>query len=89
MPKWVLAMQYASLQASEKIQSKSAEEFAKVSNALELKLILKLNKQAFKGKEMKINKPGSKMEVYVIPTNEELILARDTFRVVEDLPRVW
>lgn len=31
----------------------------------------------------------SKMKVFVIPTNEELLIARDTVRVVENAPRRW
>jgi acetate kinase len=38
---------------------------------------------------MKISSKDSKVEIYVIPTNEELILARDTVRVVLDAPRVY
>lgn len=41
-----------------------------------------LNDAAVGGKEMKISTDNSKVEVYVIPTNEELVLARDTVRVV-------
>ncbi|MFA6570366.1 MAG: acetate kinase [Bacteroidota bacterium] len=48
-----------------------------------------LNKQAFGGKEMKISTDNCKVDVYVIPTNEELILARDTLRVVLNVPRIW
>ncbi len=48
-----------------------------------------LNEQAFGGKEMLISSRKSRVLVYVIPTNEELILARDTVRVVMDLPRIW
>ena len=49
----------------------------------------KLNEQAFGGKEMMISSPNSRVEIYVIPTNEELILARDTLRVVLNVPRNW
>jgi len=31
-----------------------------------------------RGKEVEITKPGSKVKVFVIPTNEELMIARDT-----------
>jgi acetate kinase len=48
-----------------------------------------LNKKAIRGKEMEIGKAGTKLKVYVIPTNEEMIIARDTVRVVLDVPRVW
>ncbi len=42
----------------------------------------KLNEKAVGGKEMKISTPDSRIAVYVIPTNEELVFARDTVRVV-------
>ena len=34
------------------------------------------------GDECKISKPDSKIEVYVIPTNEELVIVRDTVRLL-------
>ena len=34
------------------------------------------------GKECLISKPDSKVAVYVIPTNEELVIARDTCRLL-------
>ncbi|MFB3853054.1 MAG: acetate/propionate family kinase [Vicinamibacterales bacterium] len=43
------------------------------------------NRQAV-GKEMLISSEKSRVPVYVIPTNEELILARDTVRCVMNLP---
>jgi acetate kinase len=33
---------------------------------------------AAKGVEMEISRPGSRMSVWVIPTNEELMIAHDT-----------
>jgi len=44
------------------------------------------NAKAIRGKEMLISTETSKVPVYVIPTNEELILARDTVRAVKSLP---
>jgi acetate kinase len=44
------------------------------------------NAQAVRGKEMLISTATSRVPVYVIPTNEELILARDTVRAVKSLP---
>lgn len=44
------------------------------------------NAQAVGGKEMLISSDKSRVPVYVIPTNEELILARDTVRAVKLLP---
>lgn len=32
-----------------------------------------------------ISSPESKVKVYVIPTNEELMMARDTLRIVKNL----
>jgi acetate kinase len=44
------------------------------------------NAVAVRGKEMLISSDKSRVPVYVIPTNEELILARDTVRAVKSLP---
>lgn len=41
------------------------------------------------GKEMLISSEDSKIKVYVIPTNEELLFARDTVRVVLNIPKPW
>ena len=38
--------------------------------------------QSIRGKECLISKPDSKVAVYVIPTNEELVIARDTVRIL-------
>jgi len=46
----------------------------------------KANEETVGGKEGIISKPESKVKIYVIPTNEELILARDTCRVVLNAP---
>jgi acetate kinase len=34
------------------------------------------------GTEALISKPDSKVAVYIIPTNEELVIARDTVRLL-------
>jgi acetate kinase len=44
------------------------------------------NAKAIRGREMLISSDKSRVPVYVIPTNEELILARDTVRAVKSLP---
>lgn len=44
------------------------------------------NAAAVRGREGVISTDASKVPVYVIPTNEELILARDTVRAVKSLP---
>lgn len=41
---------------------------------------------AVAGKEGEISPDGSRIRVMVIPTNEELLIARDTFRVVRGIP---
>ena len=35
-----------------------------------------------RGKEQLISKKDSKIKVFVIPTNEELVIARDTLEIV-------
>ena len=45
--------------------------------------------QAVRGKAMRISKEGGRIEVFAIPTNEELLLARDAVRVVKDVERLW
>ena len=35
-----------------------------------------------RGKTLEISKPGSKVRVFVIPTNEELVIAQDTVRLI-------
>ena len=48
--------------------------------------LVKINKdnKAFniKGEEVLITKPESKIRAYIIPTNEELVIARDTKKLV-------
>lgn len=50
-----------------------------------VKIDEKLNEEMIRGKEGKISTPDSSIEVYVIPTNEELVIARDTKEIVEKL----
>ena len=38
-----------------------------------------------RGKEIEISTPDSKLKVYVIPTNEELVIARDTLAIVNEM----
>lgn len=47
------------------------------------------NVEMTSGKEGEVSKAGSRVKVYVIPTNEELLIARDTVRCVKDVPRRW
>jgi len=41
------------------------------------------------GKEGMISTEDSKLKAYVIPTNEELLIARDTLRTIKNVPRRW
>lgn len=50
---------------------------------LGLKFDEQLNEELVHGKEGKISTPDSSIDVYVIPTNEELVIARDTKALVE------
>jgi len=47
------------------------------------------NAAATGGKEAEVSAAGSRVAVWVIPTNEELLIARDTVRCVRDAPRRW
>ena len=49
----------------------------------------KKNRATVDGKEGDIAAEKSRMRVWVIPTNEELLIARDTVRCVKDAPRRW
>ena len=42
-------------------------------------------KNATRGEEIEISTPESTVRVYVIPTNEELVIARDTLEIVNSL----
>lgn len=52
-----------------------------LEEGLGLSIDYDLNKNVH-GKECLISKPDSKIAVYVIPTNEELVIARDTVRLL-------
>jgi acetate kinase len=49
----------------------------------------KKNKATVGGKEGDIATEKSRIRLWVIPTNEELLIARDTVRCVKDAPRRW
>jgi acetate kinase len=58
---------------------------AKICSGMEwcgLELDAELNATTKGGKEGKISTPRSRLDVWVIPTNEELLIARDTYRCV-------
>jgi len=47
------------------------------------------NNVMFGGKLGEVSTDGSQLKAFVYPTNEELLIARDTLRVVENAPRRW
>lgn len=47
------------------------------------------NTQASVPPGLEISTDDSRLKAYVIPTNEELLIARDTVRVIKDAPRRW
>ena len=48
-----------------------------------LGITLDKEKNAIRGEEIMISTPDSKVKMFVIPTNEELVIARDTLAIVE------
>jgi acetate kinase len=67
------------------IGENSAKVRAQICNGLRwfgLELDEDQNKQMVGGREGIISKHTSRLEAYVIPTNEELLIARDTVRVI-------
>ncbi len=64
-------------------QFKHRAEVGKYLEFMGVKLDDELNTQMVLGKEGKISAEDSKVAVYVIPTNEELVIARDTKELVE------
>lgn len=47
------------------------------------------NSSMIGGKEGNISTEDSRLKAFVIPTNEELLIARDTVRCIKDVPRRW
>jgi acetate kinase len=74
------------------IGENSAEIRKRICKGLEcfgLTIDEKANTDIVNGKEGIISSKDSKLKAYVIPTNEELLIARDTVRCVKDVPRRW
>jgi acetate kinase len=46
-----------------------------------IKIDKELNKSV-RGKLTKLSTPDSKIEVWIVPTNEELLIARDTLELI-------
>jgi acetate kinase len=56
-----------------------------VDNLGYLGIKLDENKNNFRGEERIISTDDSKVKVIVVPTNEELMIAKDTYRLVTSL----
>ncbi|HEY7546590.1 MAG TPA: acetate kinase [Blastocatellia bacterium] len=72
------------------IGENSAEVRAAICEGMEwlgLEIDAERNRQMSGGREGLISKDGSRLAAYVIPTDEELLIARDTVRVVDAAPR--
>lgn len=50
---------------------------SRIAKALQVEMDIDLNR-AVRGKEVLLSKPNSKVQVWLVPTNEELVIARDT-----------
>lgn len=50
-----------------------------------VKIDVPFNATVWHGMEEQISTPDSKVDVWVIPTNEELVIARDTKKIVDEL----
>ena len=48
-------------------------------------LEIDLDKNNVRSEETKISTENSKVEVYIVPTDEEMVIARDTKAIVEAL----
>ncbi|NTW91574.1 MAG: hypothetical protein HGA35_06575, partial [Erysipelotrichaceae bacterium] len=48
-----------------------------------IKIDEEISKKLVRGKEGELSTPESKIKVFIIPTNEELVIARDTREIVE------
>jgi acetate kinase len=74
------------------IGENSAEIRRRICNELEwfgIALEPEANVAMTGGKEGVVSTAISRVKVYVIPTNEELLIARDTVRCVKAVPRRW
>jgi len=62
----------------------SATSRAEICKGLEfLGIEVDLDKNNVRGKEVEVSKEGSKVKVFVIPTNEEVMIARDTLALAK------
>ena len=56
---------------------------------LGIELDAEVNNKLIGGKEGEMGQASSKVKLFVIPTNEELLIARDTVRSIRNAPRRW
>lgn len=62
------------------------EERERICNYLEcFGIILDKQRNLIKGEETKISAPNSKVDIYIIPTNEEIVIAKDAYELTKDL----
>ena len=59
------------------------EALAEINKSLGVKIDKEANN--IKGEERIISAPDSKIKVMIVPTNEELMIARDTYEIVKKL----
>lgn len=65
------------------IGENDTETRKRILNGLEfLGIELDKSKENIRGKETLLTKEGSKVKVMVVPTDEELMIAKDTFEIV-------
>ena len=68
---------------------KIREQICEDLDCIGLNLDKAKNKKLSAGKSGLITKEDSTLKAYVFPTNEELLIARDTVRVLKNAPRRW
>ena len=67
------------------VGEKGPESRAKICSYLKfLGVNLDLEKNKIRNQEVKISSENSKIDVYVVPTNEELLIARDTLALIKN-----
>ncbi|MBI3195716.1 MAG: acetate kinase [Ignavibacteriae bacterium] len=74
------------------IGENSAAVRERICNGLEwmgLSLDKERNGEKVNGREGEISVDNSRLKAFVIPTNEELLIARDTVRTIKNVPRRW
>lgn len=65
------------------------ERICRGLHVIGLELDTDKNTQIVRGEIGEITKENSQLKAWVFPTNEELLIARDTLRVIKNVPRRW